>query len=180
MINRKKITTTAVKKRTPRTPKKSEKLDVHDSIDENEVDTPVLSNIKSRIRFKKKHITLIAIIIIVLLIISFFIYPKFTGNTKVYTSDEAGQKAAQEAELKEIEDIVNKINRHFILPEGEVPTMATVADAESLKAEQPFYTNVVDGDKVLIYVQNKQAIIYSPSRDIIVNIGPIVVDDQDQ
>ena len=55
--------------------------------------------------------------------------------------------------------------------------MATVVNADALKVEQPFYRNVVNGDRVLIFGESQQAIIYSPSRDMIVNMGPVVVDE---
>lgn len=77
----------------------------------------------------------------------------------------------------EIQRLLGQVSSHMILPEGEEPAIATIVDAAALIAEQPFYNGAQDGDRVLIYPQAQRAIIYSPSRDIIVNVGPIVVDD---
>ena len=79
---------------------------------------------------------------------------------------------------QEIEQVLTQVGRLIILPQGEEPVMATVVDAEALAKEQPFYANAINGDKVLVYLQNKQAIIYSPERDIIVNVGPVVINDE--
>jgi len=85
-----------------------------------------------------------------------------------------GSESTTEANAKELASVMEDVNSLMLLPEGELPIMATVTNAEDLKKEQPFYANVLDGDKVLIYVQNQKAIIYSPSRDVIVNVGPVV------
>lgn len=127
---------------------------------------------------KKKFIFIFVIVIIIVGV--GYVSIKSTSSTFFKKDPEATQKAAQEAELKEIEKITKKINRHFILPKGEMPTMATVVNASALIAEQPFYRDTVDGDKVLIYLQNQQAVIYSPSRDIVVNVGPVVINNQNQ
>lgn len=87
-------------------------------------------------------------------------------------SDPAAQ---QELYMKEVEDILVKVGRLIVLPEGEIPELATVQDAAALAAEQAFFEGTVNGDKLLIYSQ--KALIYSPSRDILVNVGPIYVSD---
>ncbi len=88
------------------------------------------------------------------------------------SSDPAAQ---QEMYMQEVEDILVKVGKLIVLPEGEVPELATVQDAESLAAEQAFFEGSINGDKLLIYSQ--KALIYSPSRDILVNVGPIYVSD---
>ena len=84
-------------------------------------------------------------------------------------------EAQQAAYMQEVEDILVKVGKLIVLPEGEVPELATVQDAEALAAEQAFFEGTVDGDKLLVYSQ--KALIYSPSRDILVNVGPIYVSD---
>jgi len=85
-----------------------------------------------------------------------------------------GAESPAEANAAELASVMEDVNNLMLLPEGELPIMATVTNAADLKKEQLFYANVLDGDKVLIYVQNQKAIIYSPSRDVIVNVGPVV------
>ena len=81
------------------------------------------------------------------------------------------QQIAQE-ENKKIIDAVGKL---VLLPEGEVPTIATVTDANKLKSQQAFFTRAEQGDKVLIYTQTLKAIMYRPSENKIIEIAPLVI-----
>ena len=87
-------------------------------------------------------------------------------------------EAQAEIDRKEIEEIVERVSRHLFVPEEELPLIATVVDAEALASEQPFYRGVENGDKVLIYARTQRAIIYSPERDLIVNVGPVIINNQ--
>lgn len=86
---------------------------------------------------------------------------------------------ARSAELQEqeIQQLVSRVGSHMILPSGETPMLATVTDANALAKQQSFYANVQNGDKLLVYVQSQKAVLYSPSRDIIVNVGPVIGED---
>lgn len=88
-------------------------------------------------------------------------------------STPAGQ---QELAKQETEAIVAKVKKLIVLPTNEQPTIATITDAASIAKEQPFYQNAHNGDKVLIYVQAKKAIIYDAVNDILVNVGPVFID----
>lgn len=78
------------------------------------------------------------------------------------------QKAAQD----ELKDVVAKVEKLMVLPQGETPTLATVADPEKLK-DQKFFQNAKTGDKVLIYANSQKAILYNPSSNKIVEVAPI-------
>ena len=54
------------------------------------------------------------------------------------------------------------------------PVVGTVNDANSLAEQQKFFINSQNGDKVLIY-QDK-AIIYRPSENKLINVGPVYID----
>ena len=81
----------------------------------------------------------------------------------------------QEETQKEIERLIKKVRKHILLPENEEPIVATVVDADALAREQPFYHNIRNGDKLLIYQNALRALIYSPERDILVNVGPVQI-----
>ena len=83
------------------------------------------------------------------------------------------QKLAQQ----EVDELLAKVKKHMVLPDKEKPTVATVTDVNALKKNQPFFVNAHNGDKVIVYVQARKAIIYSPERDLIVNVGTVAVDD---
>lgn len=72
----------------------------------------------------------------------------------------------------EVADLVAAVGRLIVLPTGEEPTVATVADPERLK-DQPFFANAKTGDKVLIYSGAKRAILYDPRQDKIVEVAPL-------
>lgn len=76
---------------------------------------------------------------------------------------------------KEILDLVKRIERHILLPEGETPSIATIVNIDSLKIN-PFYANAKNGDKVLIYFQAKKAYIYNPEMDLIINMAPVLTE----
>jgi len=79
------------------------------------------------------------------------------------------------ASQTEAKELVAKASRLMMLPQGEIPTVATISDVTKLK-DQPFFANATNGDKLLIYSQAKLAVLYSPKTDKIVNVGPLNID----
>ncbi len=73
---------------------------------------------------------------------------------------------------KELDQTIKMIGKHLVLPDNEVPTMATVSDPEKLR-DQPFFIKAKKGDKVLIYADSQKAILYDPVADRIVEVAPI-------
>jgi hypothetical protein len=72
----------------------------------------------------------------------------------------------------EIDQLVNQVGQLITLPSGEQPTVATVTDLSQLQ-NQPFFTNAQVGDKVLIYSTAKEAILYRPSDNKIIEVAPL-------
>lgn len=72
----------------------------------------------------------------------------------------------------EVKKWVAEVSKLMELPEGEEPTVATVSDINKLK-EQPFFQKAKNGDKVLIYSNAKEAILYDPQLQKIVTVAPI-------
>ena len=72
----------------------------------------------------------------------------------------------------ELAALLISISKHFELPSGETPTLATVTDQEKLSG-QDFFAASQNGDKVLLYQEAKQAILYRPSTGKIVNVAAI-------
>lgn len=87
------------------------------------------------------------------------------------------QEGQLELAQQEIRGLVEKVSKHMILPEGD-PVVATIQDAEALKQQQKFYQDAENEDKLLIY--KDKAIIYSPGKDRIVNVGPVFIQQGDQ
>lgn len=87
-------------------------------------------------------------------------------------------KIASQMEAAQVKDIVTKVGKIMMLPTGEEPVVATINDASSLIKEQPFYKGAKNGDVVLVYQKAAKAIVYSPERNVIINVGPIFLQDQ--
>ncbi len=102
-------------------------------------------------------------LVIIMLIIAAAIIGYIVLNTKTPEEKAAAELAA----------VVAAVDELIILPEGDEPVLATVTDAEALIAQQAFFAGAVNGDQLLLFPKNAKAVIYSPSRHIIVNVGPI-------
>lgn len=115
-------------------------------------------------------------ILVVLLIIAFaaagWFYWKYAKTQQILTG--AQTEAEIEQEIKEVTAAVGKL---MFLP-NEKPEIATVIDPDALVKDQPFYEGVKKGDKVLFYPEAKRAIVYSPSRNLIINAGPVYYADE--
>ncbi len=85
----------------------------------------------------------------------------------------APESVANQVKNDEMTTLLKRVGRHFLIPEGAAPVVATVLDAPALAKEQLFFQHAVNGDKLLIFRGSVQAVLYSPSRDIIVNVGPV-------
>lgn len=73
--------------------------------------------------------------------------------------------------LSEPSVLISRVSKHYVLPENEEPTIATVTDKSKLTTE--FFKSSENGDKILIYESNRLAIVYRPSIDRLVAVGPV-------
>jgi hypothetical protein len=117
--------------------------------------------------FLKSPVGMLAVGIILLtaLVPSFYFYQKYQETQKILQNPNAVSQ-------KEIESLITKIGKHIVLPTGEIPTLATVSDINQLKGQE-FFKNAKNGDKVLIYQNAKKAILYRPSINRIIEVGPV-------
>lgn len=72
----------------------------------------------------------------------------------------------------EVKQIVKELEKIIELPQGVVPTLATVTEKEKLQQEG-FFKNAENGDKVLIYLSEGKAILYRPSHKKIIDVAPV-------
>lgn len=61
-----------------------------------------------------------------------------------------------------------KVGKLMVVPTDELPIVETITDLTPLK-DRPFFTKAEVGDKVLIYKNAAKAILYRPSKNIIIN-----------
>ena len=89
-----------------------------------------------------------------------------------YNEVSALKKDPNKVTREEAVDLVAQVSKLIVLPEEEIPTVATVADPEKLK-DQPFFAKAKTGDKVLIYTNAKKALLYDVENNKIVEVAPI-------
>lgn len=111
------------------------------------------------------------VLVIILVILVLFLL----GGIGVYAYLSYAQKPQDTVSTgqSEVEVLVAKIGEKMELPEEE-PSLATVSDVGRLQ-DQPFFHNAENGDKVLIFQKAEKAILYRPSTDKIIEVGPITI-----
>lgn len=72
--------------------------------------------------------------------------------------------------------ILEKVSSIMLVPDEE-PYIFTITDVDTLLKDQKFFAGAKNGDVLFIFPNASKAVIYSPERNVIVNSGPLVVDD---
>jgi len=126
---------------------------------------------KSMMKFQKQ--TAMWLVILILLIAA--------AGTAVYFMKKYNESQDQVNKLasnptitaqQQQADLIAKVGKLTVLPTNETPTVATVTDITKLK-DQAFFANAQNGDKVLIYTGAKEAYLYRPSTNKLINIAPV-------
>ena len=122
-------------------------------------------------KIKKIIILTIGVLLLAVIGVSSFLSMKFTVvNEKPSVANSAPSDVGNDAAT-----LVSIVGKLIMLPESEIPTIASVSDPAMLKS-QTFFINSAIGDKVLIFTQAKKAILYRPSVNQIIEVGTINLD----
>lgn len=105
------------------------------------------------------------VLVVALVLLSLFLYVQYR---------DAKRKLSGNTTSSQDTSVINKVRTIAVLPSGETPTVATVVNADKLK-NQAFFNNAKNGDKVLVFNREKEAILYRPSTNQIVTIAPVTV-----
>ena len=73
-----------------------------------------------------------------------------------------------------LQSIKERVGRHYLLPADEEPALATIVDKTKVSTE--LFKQAQNNDRVLIYQKNRIAIVYRPSIDRIIAVGPVAID----
>ncbi len=138
---------------------------------------------KTQNGFKASHI----IIIVLVAALIWVIWSNYNQETKLESANDQAAVVGQSlnntkppsevdaaAVEAEIEALLAQFGKLILFPTTERPQLATIEDAEALAAENLFFSGSQAGDKVLIYSQSGKAYVLSPTRQLVVNVGPIV------
>lgn len=121
--------------------------------------------LKKKNSFSTKQKTILAILGIIILVLAGFYY-------KFNLSKKASEKRVQAETVR----LVKEVKKIMVLPESDVPAIFDIQDPVLLTNQQAFFAGAQKGDKLLVYPQLGKAIIYSPERKMIVNVGPVTFD----
>lgn len=114
------------------------------------------------------------LLVVVLLVGGFSLYAVNINNDnnalqkqlEMLSGEQAADSSLEGRELKQ------EVSQFFELPTDEIPTVATVVDAEKVR-NQPFFKNAQNGDKVLIFATTGKALLYRPDTKKIIEVAPI-------
>ena len=95
-----------------------------------------------------------------------------TASIYFYRQVNALKQDPNKVSKEEVAKLVATVGQLILLPDGEDPTIATVADPEKLK-DQQFFEHASKGDKVLIYTNARKAVLYDPIVNKIINVAPV-------
>ncbi len=119
-------------------------------------------------KFMKTHVfitILLVVVVIGALGAAAYFYKQYQMSQKLLNNPTL---AAQ----MQTQDLIERVGKLIELPKDEQPTIATVADITKLK-NQPFFGKAHNGDKVLIYTKAREAILFNPSANRIVQVAPV-------
>lgn len=85
----------------------------------------------------------------------------------------------QEPVKEDVKNTIAAVRKLMLLPTDEEPTVMQISDIAKLK-DQPFFANAVNGDRVLIYVKTKKAILYRTQINKIIDVAPVNLGDATQ
>lgn len=111
----------------------------------------------------------VMLVVVILFLLSFFVTGFFAWQ---YFQLKQRVQNPEQAEITEIETLLNKVSRLMVLPDNERPTIATVTDKTKL-SDQEFFQKAQNGDKVIVYEKTKKAILYRPSINKIIEVSVI-------
>lgn len=122
----------------------------------------------------KRRIWLLFTIAVIMILGALSLYVNSQLQVRALKKDLAKQQSNSNGQNKEVDkQLLEEVGKLIILPSGEQPTIATVSDLSKLK-DKPFFNNAQIGDKVLIYLKAKKAILFRPSEHKIIELAPLV------
>lgn len=96
-------------------------------------------------------------------------------KTQTPVTGQELQQAATPEQVAKAEGILESLSKHILLPK-QTPQVMQITNPDELIQKDPFFAGSQSGDVLVIYRDAGKALIYSPARDIIVNVGPVQVD----
>jgi Flp pilus assembly protein CpaB len=120
---------------------------------------------------KKKpyRIYLIAVILLIALGVGGYFGYKWWQTRQA--SPEVQAQQAEEEKAK----VLASLSKLMVLPEGD-PVLFKVSNEDVMRSQQAFFKDTKNDDVLLVFQTSGKAIIYRPSSNMIVNVGPVNFD----
>lgn len=99
----------------------------------------------------------------------------YDDGRRVANQNQVQNQATEEQKAVSVqpgtpETLIDKIKRHLVVSEADIPYIATITNIELVKQKNPdFYKDAKDGDKVVVW--KDRAVIYSEADDRIVAVA---------
>ena len=121
----------------------------------------------------KTFLSLMGVILLLALAVGGSIYvvkmkPELLGLAKTQVDNTA-----------ENQNLIKKVGKIIKLPDGELPTIATVSDLSKTQ-DKEFFKNAKEGDRVLVYKNAKRAYLYRPSENKVIEVGVVNINNEPQ
>ena len=118
---------------------------------------------------KLKSFSVLLIILAILVLVFSGIYYLWQSRNAVSFLNQAGNNSS--SSQTEVKQAVEKVGKLILLP-TETPVMAKVTDPAKLSG-QVFFKHASAGDIILMYKGAKEAILYDPVKNLIINVAPL-------
>lgn len=117
----------------------------------------------------KKFIPAIVVAVVFLsaICVSGYLIYNFFQSSELTHSDSISSAA-------QVRKLVESVGKLVDLPIGEEPSVITITDAQKLK-DQSFFANPKNGDKVLLYIHARKAILYDPQSNKVLEVAPMSI-----
>jgi len=127
-----------------------------------------------QLKFSHKQILIFSLILVLTILLGGgYLFAKSTAK-HTPTAGQLALPTPQPTMAPQVRGLINTIAKKTTLPEDETPNVATVSDVNKLQ-NQPFFAKAKNGDKVLIYILSKKAILYRPSTGQIIQESAVEV-----
>lgn len=124
-----------------------------------------VKSLGSKLKNNKKYILIIAVVAIVALTPSVYLYNQYQSTKNLLQNPK-------EQVSQDTKSLVESVGKLIELPTNEQPRLATVTDVTQLVG-QTFFAKAKNGDRVLIYTQAGKAILYRPGQNKIIEVAPV-------
>jgi hypothetical protein len=112
--------------------------------------------------------------LIVLVVLAVLIAGGYYGYKYYEARNSSPEAQAAQAE-EEKANVLASIGKLMVLPEGD-PVLFRVSDENTMRKQQAFFKDTKNDDVLLVFQESGKAIIYRPSTNLIVNVGPVNFD----